>query len=64
MSRMPETSATLRSAGDLAAAGLIAAGDLDAVAHVAARYAVAITPAMAALIDPADPDDQIGRAHV
>ena len=31
----------------------------DALARVAARYAVAITPAMEALIDPADPHDPI-----
>ena len=31
---------------------------------VAARYAVAITPAMAELIDPADPDDPIARQFV
>ena len=33
----------------------------DALARVAARYAVAITPAMEALIDPADPADPIAR---
>lgn len=32
-----------------------------ALARVAARYAVAITPAMAGLIDPADPADPIAR---
>ncbi len=31
---------------------------------VAARYAVSVTPAMAALIDPADPDDPIARQFV
>ena len=31
----------------------------DALAEVARRYAVAITPAMAALIDPTDPHDPI-----
>lgn len=31
---------------------------------VAARYAVAVTPAMAALIDPADPDDPIARQFI
>lgn len=33
----------------------------EALAKVAARYAVAITPAMQALIDPAAPDDPIAR---
>ncbi len=36
-----------------------AAEKADALAHVAARYAVAITPAMATLIDPADANDPI-----
>jgi lysine 2,3-aminomutase len=36
----------------------------DALEAVAARYAVAITPAMAALIDPADADDPIARQFV
>jgi len=34
---------------------------LDALEHVAARYAVAITTAMEALIDPADPNDPIAK---
>jgi lysine 2,3-aminomutase len=33
----------------------------DALAAVAARYAVAITPAMEALIDSGDADDPIAR---
>ncbi|MBI1340762.1 lysine-2,3-aminomutase-like protein [bacterium] len=37
------------------------ANDAAALAAVAARYAVAITPAMEALIDPSDPDDPIAR---
>jgi lysine 2,3-aminomutase len=52
---------TLRSAADLAEAGLIAparGADLD---KVAARYAIAITPTSAGLIDPADPADPIAR---
>jgi lysine 2,3-aminomutase len=35
--------------------------DRAALTAVAARYAVAITPAMAALIDPADPADPVAR---
>ena len=51
----------LRSARALETAGLIAAADVAAIQAVAARYAVAITPEMAALIDPADADDPIAR---
>lgn len=52
---------TLRTPDDLIRAGLAAAESRDALEAVAARYAVAITPAMAALIDPADPADPIAR---
>jgi lysine 2,3-aminomutase len=45
------TTRTLRSAEALAAAGLIAAERLPALERVAAQYAVAITPAMAELIE-------------
>ena len=40
------------------------ASSIDELADVAARYAVAITPAMAELIDPGDPDDPIARQFV
>ena len=53
---------TLRSADDLVAAGLVPESRRDAVAAVAARYAVAIPPALRALI--AAPDDPIGRQFV
>ena len=49
---------------ELAAAGFVPNGRLAAIDKVAARYAVAITPAMAALIDPADPHDPIARQFV
>lgn len=49
----------IRDAAGLVAAGLAAPGRLDAVGQ---RYAVAITPAMQALID--TPDDPIGRQFV
>jgi lysine 2,3-aminomutase len=52
---------TLRSAEALADAGLIAPERLPALAPVAARYAVALTPALEDLIDPADPVDPIAR---
>ncbi len=54
-------SRTLKSLEDLAAAGLIDPHQRSTLAAVAARYAIALTPAMIALIDPANPDDPIGR---
>ncbi|HVZ14051.1 MAG TPA: lysine-2,3-aminomutase-like protein [Bauldia sp.] len=56
--------ATLRRPLDLAAAGLIAVSDVPALEDVAARYAVAVTPAMAAIIDRADPVDPIARQFI
>ena len=53
---------TLRTADDLVAAGL--ARDVSELAAVTAAYATAITPAMAALIDRADPADPIARQFV
>ena len=50
---------TLRTVEDLADAGLIAPAARPALEAVAARYAVAITPGMAELIDPADAADPI-----
>jgi len=55
---------TLKSAADLADAGLIAPGRAAEIARVEARYAVAIPPAMAALIDTNDADDAIARQFV
>ena len=55
---------TLRSSSDLAAAGLARASEAGELDRVAARYAVAITPALADLIDPADPADPIARQFV
>ncbi len=52
---------TLRTPEDLLAAGLINVSDQSAVADVAQRYAVAITPAMADVMDRADPTDPIAR---
>ena len=57
-------SGTLRTPADLEAAGLVAAGAAGALEPVAARYAVAVSPAMAALIDPADPADPIARQFI
>jgi lysine 2,3-aminomutase len=60
------TSPTLRDIGALRAAGLLSLPPdrLAALELVAARYAVAITPTMAALIDPRDPGDPIARQFV
>ncbi len=55
---------TLKTAADLADAGLIARERADEIAAVEERYAVAVTPAMAALIDPADADDPIARQFI
>lgn len=55
---------TLKSADDLISAGLARPSDKLALARVAERYAVAISPAMLALIDTTDPDDPIARQFV
>ena len=57
-------SRTLKSLDDLAAAGLISLDSRAALAPVAARYAIAVTPPMTVLVDPANPDDPIGRQFV
>lgn len=61
MGHMRQTMGTLRKASDLVAAGLAPLERLPELERVAARYALAITPAMAELIDPADPRDPIAR---
>jgi lysine 2,3-aminomutase len=55
---------TLRSANDLHASGLIPSEQVAALEKVAARYAVALTPAMANLIDPAEENDPIARQFI
>jgi lysine 2,3-aminomutase len=52
---------TLRTIADLRSAGLVPAKAAASLEEVAVRYAVAITPAMAGLIDRADPNDPIAR---
>ncbi len=59
-----DVSRTLRTPLDLTEAGLATKAELPALEAVAARYAVAISPAMAALIDPLDPHDPIARQFV
>ena len=65
MSRInPKPAATLREPAELVAHGLAAAADLPDLEKVAARYAVAVTPDIAALIDRDDPDDPIARQFI
>jgi len=59
--RAMTAASTFRSPQALADAGLIAPERLPALERVAAQYAVAITPALAELIDLADPADPIAR---
>jgi lysine 2,3-aminomutase len=54
---------TLRAA-DLVSAGLVAPERGDEVRRVAEQFAVAVTPEMAVLIDPADPADPIAAQFV
>jgi lysine 2,3-aminomutase len=61
---MTAASKTARSAADLAAAGVIAPERAAALDPVARRFAIAVTPDMLALIDPADPTDPIARQFV
>uniref|UniRef100_Q07MG9 L-lysine 2,3-aminomutase n=1 Tax=Rhodopseudomonas palustris (strain BisA53) TaxID=316055 RepID=Q07MG9_RHOP5 len=55
---------TLRSPAELVARGLAPAEQLAALDEVASRYAVAVTAAVADLIDPADPNDPIARQYI
>ena len=58
------TGRTLRNNDELIAAGFVAPEHKAALDDVAQRYSVAITPAMADLIDPSDPNDPIARQFV
>jgi lysine 2,3-aminomutase len=62
--KMADQGRTLRTPANLAEARLAARDRIPALEAVAARYAVAITPAMAELIDPEDPADPIARQFV
>ncbi len=61
---MKPPATTLRNIDALCEHALVPREHIPALAEVAARYAVAITPAMAALIDPSDPRDPIARQFV
>jgi lysine 2,3-aminomutase len=54
----------IKTADELVSAGLVPAALREVMADVAARYAIAITPAMQALIDPRDLTDPIARQFV
>jgi len=60
--RRPRT--TLKTAEDLVSAGLIAPERRNEAAAIAARYAIALTPAAARLIAPGDCDDPIARQYL
>ncbi|MGY3527740.1 lysine-2,3-aminomutase-like protein [Bradyrhizobium sp. USDA 4452] len=60
----PKLAATLRQPRQLADAGLVPVAALAELEQVAARYAVAVTPELAALIDPDDANDPIARQFV
>src|SRR5712671_3626575 len=65
MSKVDLTPAmTLREPAELVAHGLALAADLADLEQVAARYAVAVTPDIAALIDTDDRDDPIARQFI
>jgi lysine 2,3-aminomutase len=57
-------SKTLRTPAELVTAGFVKDAERPALEEIAARYAVAITPALADLIDPCDPADPIARQFV
>jgi lysine 2,3-aminomutase len=61
---MKHPARTLRSIAALREGGLAPAADPTALARVAERYAVAITPEMVRLIDRAEADDPIARQFV
>jgi lysine 2,3-aminomutase len=60
----PKLAATLRRPAELIASGLAPASGLADLERVAARYAIAVTPDIAALIDPENPDDPIARQFI
>jgi len=57
-------SRTLREPKELVEHGLARGADLVALEKVASRYAIAVTPDIAALIDPDDPCDPIARQFI
>ena len=62
--RSSKAVATLRQPDELIAHGLAPASDLADLTRVAARYAIAVTPEVAGLIDRNDPNDPIARQYI
>ena len=60
----PKLAATLRQPAELVERGLAPATGLADLEKVAARYAIAVTPEIAALINPEDPADPIARQFI
>lgn len=60
----PKLAATLRQPAELIERGLASAADLADLERVAARYAIAVTPEIAGLIDPENEDDPIARQFI
>ena len=58
------TRRTLKTAADLQGAGLVDDSGFDAARKVGTRYAIAVTPAMADLIDKTNPNDPIALQFV
>ena len=61
---MSRIATTLRQPAELVAHGFVPAAALPELEKVAARYAVAVTPDVAALINPGDPNDPIARQYI
>lgn len=64
MNRIDPKLATLRQPADLVERGLAKPADLADLERVAARYAIAVTPDIAGLIDTENPDDPIARQFI
>src|SRR4029453_11666971 len=60
----PKLAATLRQPAELVERGLAKAADLADLEQVAARYAIAVTPDIAGLIDTENPADPIARQFI
>src|SRR4029079_324054 len=60
----PKLAATLRQPAELVDRGLAQAADLADLERVAARYAIAVTPDIAALIGAGEPNDPIARQFI
>jgi lysine 2,3-aminomutase len=60
----PKLAATLRQPAELIERGLAPASGLADLERVAARYAIAVTPEIAGLIDTENPDDPIARQFI